>query len=37
MLPMVEKGMRGRICHCINRYVKASIKYMKDSNKNKES
>ena len=36
MLLMVEKGIRGGICHAINRYVKANIKYMKDYNKNNE-
>ena len=34
---MVEKGIRGRICHSIYRYVKANNKYMKDYAKNKES
>ena len=37
MLLMVEKGVRGEICHCIYRYAKANNKYMKDYNKNKES
>ena len=37
ILLMVEKGMRGGICHCIYRYAKANNKYMKDSDKNKES
>ena len=37
MLLMVEKGIRGRICHFINRYGKANNKYMKDYNENKES
>ena len=27
---MVEKGIRGRICHSIYRYEKANNKYMKD-------
>ena len=36
MLLMVEKGIRGRICHAIHRYVKANNKYMKDYNKDKE-
>ena len=30
MLLMVEKGIRGVICHSINRYAKANNKYMKD-------
>ena len=33
MLIMVEKGIRGRICHSIYRYAKANNKYMKDKNK----
>ena len=37
MLLMVEKGIRGRICHSSNRYVKTNNKYMKDYDKNKES
>ena len=37
MLLMVKKGIRGGICHAIHQYVKASNKYMKDYNKNKES
>ena len=37
MLLMVEKGMRGEICHSIYRYTKANNKYMKDYDKNKES
>ena len=27
---MVEKGLRGRMCHSIYRYAKANSKYMKD-------
>ena len=37
MLLIVEKGIRGGICHCINRYVKANNKCMKYYDKNKES
>ena len=36
-LLMVEKGMRGGICHSIYRYAEANKKYMKDYDKNKES
>ena len=34
---MVEKSIRGGICHSIYRYEKANVKYMKDCDKNKES
>ena len=34
---MVEKGIKGGICHCINRYAKINNKYMKDYDKNEES
>ena len=37
MLLMVEKGIRGGICHYIYRYAKANNKYTKDYDKNKES
>ena len=37
ILLMVEKGIRGGICHSIYRYAKANNKYMKDYDKNKES
>ena len=37
MLLMVEKGIRGGICHAIHWYAKANNKYMEDSDKNKES
>ena len=37
MLFMVEKGIRGGICHSIYRYTKANYKYMKNSDKNIES
>ena len=36
MLLMVEKGIRGGICHAIYRYAKANNKYMKNNNKDKE-
>ena len=34
---MVEKGIRGGICHTIHRYAEANNKYMKNCDKNKES
>ena len=34
---MVEKGIRGGICHYIYRYAKANNKYMKNYDKNKKS
>ena len=34
---MVEKGIRGGICHSVYRYANANNKYMKDYDKNKES
>ena len=37
MLIMVEKGIRGGICHFVYRYAKANNKYMRDYDKNKES
>ena len=37
MLLMVEKCIRGVICHSIYSYAKANNKYMKDYDKNKES
>ena len=37
MLVMVERGIRGRICHAIYQYAKAYNKYMKDFDANKES
>ena len=35
MLLMVEKVIRGGICHAIYRYAKANNKYMKSYDKNK--
>ena len=37
MLLMVEKGIRGGICHAIHKYAKANNKYIKNYDKNKES
>ena len=37
MLLMTEKGIKGGICHSIYLYEKASNKYMKGYDKNKES
>ena len=34
---MVEKGIRGGICHAIHQYAKANNEYMKDYVKNKEN
>ena len=36
VLLMVEKGIKGGICHTIHRYTKANNKYMKDYDTNKE-
>ena len=36
ILLMIEKGIRGGICHAILRYAKANNKYMKDYNKDEE-
>ena len=36
MLLMVEKGIRGGICHSAYQYAKANSKYMKDFDKNKK-
>ena len=35
ILLIVEKGIRGGICHAIHKYAKANNKYMKNDNKNK--
>ena len=35
-LLMIEKGIRGEICHAMHRYAKANNKYMKDYNKDEE-
>ena len=34
---MVEKGIRGGICHSVSLYVKANNEYMKDYDRNKKS
>ena len=36
MLLMVQKGIRGGMCHPIHRYAKVNNKYMKNYDKNKE-
>ena len=36
-LLMVEKGIRGGICHAIHRYAKANNKHIKNYDNNKES
>ena len=33
---MVEKGIRGGICHAIHRYAEANNEYMKDYDKDEE-
>ena len=37
MLLMVEKGIRGRICHIIHRHANVNSKYMQNYYKNKKS
>ena len=37
MLLMVEEGIRGGICHSVQRYAKANNKYMKNYNENEKS
>ena len=37
MLLMIEKGIRGVICHSVYRHAKANNRYMKIYDKNKES
>ena len=37
MLSIVEKWIRGGICHVTDSYPKANNKYMKDHDRNKES
>ena len=37
MLLIVEKSIKGGMCHGIHQYAKANIKYMQDYDKNKES
>ena len=34
---MVEKSIKGGICHAIHRYAEANKTYMKDYDNNKES
>ena len=37
MLLMIEKGIRGGICHAVHRYAKANNEYKKDYDESKES
>ena len=34
---MIEKGIRGGICHALYRYVRTNNKYLKDYDKNEWS
>ena len=34
---MIEEGIRGGICHAVDRYAKANNRYMKNYDENKES
>ena len=36
MLLMVENGVRGGLCHFINRYAKVNNKFLKDFDKTRE-
>ena len=36
MLLIVEKGIRGGLCHFIDRYAKANNKYLKDYEEKKK-
>ena len=36
MLLMVEKGIRGGICHSVDKYAKTTCKYTKSYDKNKD-
>ena len=36
MVLMIEKRIRGGICHAIHKYAKANNKYIKNYNKNLE-
>ena len=37
MLLMIEKGIRGGICHATDRYAKANNKYIENYGENEES